>query len=226
MDAHLGERLSALVDGELPREELEAAERHLTACAECRAAYDALLTLKREAGALGDRAPGRDLWPGIAARLGGAVALPPRPARRRFSFSLPQLAAAAIVLAAISAGGAVLLTRTAPPPRSAVTALRFTRPPAALTPRLASSASAKGIESYDAAIADLETALAAGSPRLDTATVRAVKQSLAVIDAAIRQAEAALAQDPNSLYLNDHLENALDRKLELLRRVTAMVAAS
>ena len=222
MDAHLGERLTACVDGELAGEPLEAAERHLTACAECRAAYDALLRLKAEARSLEDHAPERDLWPGIATRLGGAAVLPLRRARRRFNLSLPQLAAAALVLVAVSAGGAVLLTRSGPQP--AASALGFA--PVGLTPQLAASASAKGIESYAAAIRDLEAALAAGSPRLDTATVRAVKHSLAVIDAAIRQAEAALAQDPNSLYLNDHLENALDRKLELLRRVTTLVAAS
>ncbi len=220
MDAHLGELLSACVDGELSGEAREAAERHLTTCAECRAAYDDLLRLARRAGTLEDRQPTRDLWPGIAARISGdaaVVRLVPR--RRRFAFSVPQLAAAAVALMALSAGGAVLLTRSAPAPATAFA-------PAGLAVPVAGSASAKGVESYDVAIRDLEAALAARNPPLDTATVRAVRQSLAVIDGAIRQAQAALAQDPNSLYLNNHLEQALDRKLEVLRRITTLAVTS
>ena len=222
MDAHLGDLLSACVDGELSGEALEAAERHLTSCAECRAAYDDLLRLARRTKALDDRPPERDLWPGIAARIaGGATVVPLAPRRRRFAFSIPQLAAAAVALMTLSAGGATLLTRSARGPAPATVLV-----PTALTAPLKGTASAAGVESYDAAIRDLESALQARSPRLDTATVRAVRQSLAVIDAAIRQAEAALAQDPNSLYLNNHLEQALDRKLEVLRRVTTLAVAS
>lgn len=221
MDGHLGELLSACVDGELTGEAREAAERHLTSCAECRAAYDDLLQLARRAKALDDRPPSRDLWPGIAARIAGEPAVIPLAPRRRLAFSIPQLAAAAVALMALSAGGAVLLTRAAraPAPTAAFA-------PAVPVEPIPVAASAKGVESYDAAIRDLETALATRSPRLDTATVRAVKQSLAIIDVAIRQAEAALAQDPNSLYLNNHLERALDRKLEVLRRITTLATAS
>ncbi len=147
------------------------------------------------------------------------VPLPER--RRRLAFSVPQLAAAAVALMALSAGGAVLLTRRGPPPAPAALLS-----PASVTSQLRASASAKGVESYDAAIHDLEAALAAHSSQLDPATVSAVRQSLAVIDAAIRQAEAALAQDPNSLYLNNHLERALDRKLEVLRSLTTLAVAS
>ena len=220
MDAHLGERLSALVDGEVSGADLEAAQAHLTACAECRRAYDALLALKRHAGALDDVPPERDLWPGIAARLSGAEVVPLAPRRRRVAFSIPQLAAAAIVLMTVSAGAVKLATRA---DRRAAPAA-----PGAAAPigPLAGLASAKGVASYDAAIRDLENELATHRSTLDTGTVRAVQQSLTIIDDAIRQAEAALAQDPNSMYLNNHLEHALGRKLEVLRRVTTLAAAS
>jgi anti-sigma factor RsiW len=221
MDAHLGERLSALVDGEVSGEDLRAAESHLTACAECRAAYDALLRIRRSAGDLDDRPPQRDLWPGIAGRLAeGTAVLPLAPRRRRLAFSIPQLAAAAVVLMAVSAGAALLATHAGPRTVFAVAGA-----PAAAQP-MAGLASAKGVESYGSAIRDLESALVARRSTLDTATVRAVQQSLTIIDAAIRQAEAALAQDPNSMYLNSHLEHALGRKLEVLRRVTTLTAAS
>jgi len=221
MDAHLDQQLSALVDGELAGDALAAAQSHLVACGECRAAYDALLRIKRHAGALDDRAPARDLWPGIAARLSGSVQVVPLAPRRRLAFSIPQLAAAAVVLMTVSAGSVLLVTggRHAAAPVAAAA-------PAATLPPVAGLASAKGVESYDAAIRELQVALDARRSLLDTATVRAVQQSLAVIDAAIHQAEAALAQDPNSMYLNSHLERALGRKLEVLRRVTTMAAAS
>jgi len=221
VDAHLGERLSALVDGEASGAEREAAEAHLTACAECRTAYDALLRIKRHAGALDDRPPERDLWPGIAARLGsGAAVVPLASRRRRVAFSIPQLAAAAVVLMTVSAGAVLLATRAG---QRATPVAAFATP---TVQPIAGLASAEGVKSYDDAIRDLETALAARRPALDTATVRAVQQSLGIIDAAIRQAEAALAQDPNSMYLNSHLEHALGRKLEVLRRVTTLAAAS
>jgi len=222
MDTHLGELLSACVDGELSGEARDAAERHLTSCAECRAAYDDLLRLARRSEALDDRPPARDLWPGIAARISaGATVIPLVTRRRRLALSVPQLAAAAVVLMALSAGSATLLTHRAPAP---VPATGFA--PVSLAEPIPRSASAKGVESYDAAIRDLEAALATRSPRLDPATIQAVKQSLALIDGAIRQAEAALARDPNSLYLNNQLERALDRKLEVLRSVTALAVAS
>lgn len=217
MDGHLGERLSAYLDGELSGDELDAAQAHVVACAECRTALDDLKRLTRRAASLDDRPPERDLWAGIAARLSGEAApgvTPLLSRRRRFAFSLPQLAAAGLALVALSSGAAVLLTHAARTPATIAVATT------------AGFASAKGIESYDAAIRDLQGTLASRRSTLDTATVRAVEQSLAVIDHAIRQAKAALAQDPNNMYLNNHLARALDRKLDVLRRVTTMAAAS
>jgi anti-sigma factor RsiW len=224
MTEHLGEQLSALVDGEVSGEALAAAEAHLTTCARCRAAYDDLQRIKRHAGALDDRPPEHDLWPLIAAEITGEheVQVVPLPTwRRRIVFSIPQLAAAAIALIALSTGATILATHS-----HDGRGLAGAAAPVPVPRALAGLASAKGVESYDAAIRDLEASLAARRSSLDTATVRSVEQSLAVIDRAIRQAEAALEQDPNSMYLNSHLQNALDRKLEVLRRVTTLVAAS
>jgi hypothetical protein len=80
-------------------------------------------------------------------------------------------------------------------------------------------------EHYDAAIAELEGALAAGRGRLDTATVRQIEQNLAVIDRAIAQARAALAADPADAYLNHHLADTMRRKLQLLRRASTLATA-
>src|SRR2546422_208780 len=76
---------------------------------------------------------------------------------------------------------------------------------------------------YDVAVAELESALEQGrkSGRLDSATVRVLAQSLVTIDSAIVQARRALAADPGSVYLNQHLADTMRRKLELLRRASA-----
>ncbi len=52
--SHLGDRLSALVDGELSHDERDRLLAHLAACQECRAEAAALRALKRRVGALGD----------------------------------------------------------------------------------------------------------------------------------------------------------------------------
>lgn len=59
--SHLGERLSALIDGELGHDERERALVHLTACDECRAEADMLRGLKRRLRAVHDPAPSEDL---------------------------------------------------------------------------------------------------------------------------------------------------------------------
>jgi len=52
-----------------------------------------------------------------------------------------------------------------------------------------------------------------------------VEQNLAIIDRAIDQARRALAADPASPYLHQHLALQMKAKLELLRRTTALAAA-
>jgi anti-sigma factor RsiW len=53
--------------------------------------------------------------------------------------------------------------------------------------------------------------------QLDPRTAAIIEANLKVIDDAIAQSKAALAQDPASRFLNNQLNSALDKKLELLR---------
>jgi anti-sigma factor RsiW len=65
------DRLSALIDGELPDPERQAVERHLQGCAGCASVHQRLAeawTLAAEAPRVAPRA---DLWPRIEARLDG-----------------------------------------------------------------------------------------------------------------------------------------------------------
>jgi hypothetical protein len=74
----------------------------------------------------------------------------------------------------------------------------------------------------DQAIADLQDALEANESKLDTATVRIVRENLVVIDRAIAQAQHALRRDPHNTYMTLHLAKAMRQKIELLRRANAL----
>jgi anti-sigma factor RsiW len=225
------DRLSEYLDDELPPDERMAIEAHLRHCVACGAVLADLKRIVARAQGLEDRLPARDLWPGIAARIGAAPAAGPRPVvalearRRRWSFSLPELAAAGIALMALSGGAAWLLHpgATAPTPVAA-------RPAPALSPTgsprvaLTSSRRAAG-QSYDAAVADLQSVLTAGRGRLDSTTVRVIERNLATIDSAIAQAQRAVAADSANVYLNSHLAETMRRKLELLRQAAALVSS-
>jgi hypothetical protein len=78
---------------------------------------------------------------------------------------------------------------------------------------------------YAAAVADLERVLDQGRGRLDTTTVRVIERNLATIDSAIAQAQRAVAADSANVYLNSHLAETRQRKLELLRRAAALVSS-
>ena len=242
MTVHLDDRLSAYLDEELSAPERAAVEAHLASCESCRALLDDLKRLVRRASALDDRPPQRDLWPGIAARIQELSAtpdvIPLAPRRRRVSFSIPQLAAAAVALMALSGGVASLLLRGGPTTLAAgADSLRTSdssRTPAGSSavevgrraaPVRVLSAGESAVVSYDTAITELQNVLAARRGDLDTSTVRVLEQSLRVIDVAIAQARAALARDPNNPYLNGHLQQALDRKLDLLRQAVLLPAS-
>jgi anti-sigma factor RsiW len=79
--SHLGERLTALVDGELEHDERDRAYAHLTACAHCRSEADALRRLKKRMRSLPDTVPPGDFLARLHAIGGSGGADPGRPAR-------------------------------------------------------------------------------------------------------------------------------------------------
>jgi len=224
------ERLSEYIDGTLPEAERAALEAHLAGCAACATTLDELRRVVARARALDDRSPATDLWPAIAEQIGvssaaqGVVSLAERRTRRRVAFTIPQLAAAAALLLLLGSGGAYLALHRPPLGRGGAIAQRGpaadqTVAPVGWVQRTSSR--------YDAAVAELESTLEQGraSGRLDSATVRVLTQSLVTIDSALVQARRALAADPGSAYLNQHLADTMRRKLELLRRASALAPA-
>ena len=226
------DRLSEYLDDELAPDERAAMEAHLRQCAACGAVLADLKRIVTRARGLEDRLPERDLWPGIATRIGSssgevpAIDLGAERMRRRWSFSLPQLIAAGIALMALSGGTAWLLHPTG----SASVAARETAPSTPIV-TVASPSRSEGDrarvagQSYASAVADLERVLEQGRGRLDTTTVKVIQRNLASIDSAIAQAQGALAADSASVYLNSHLAETRQRKLELLRQAAALVSS-
>jgi len=213
------ERLSEYLDGELPATDRAALEAHLDTCNDCSAMLDDLRRVVDRAQLAEEYVPRRDLWPGIASRI-GATHASPRRTGRKWSFSLPQLAAAAILLMTLS-GGTVWLIRSLHPATGPIATMAA---PADTPATINASRSAS--QSYAAAVADLERVLAGGRGQLDTTTVRVIEQNLAAIDQAIAQAQRALLADPANLYLNTHLAETMRRKLDLLRHAATLVRVS
>jgi hypothetical protein len=189
-----------------------------------------LRRIVRRARTLKQQGPERDLWPGIASRIGATAAEPDevvdlatrRRSPRRWSFSLLQLAAAGIALMTFSGGAVWLLRPGAPQPLSAPVAGVSPPNPTVVNAAVRPSAT----RSYAAAVADLERVLAQGRGQLDSSTVRVIEQNLQAIDRAIAQAQRALDADPANLYLNTHLAETMRRKLDLLRQAAALVPVS
>lgn len=231
------DRLSEYLDEELEGSEQAELEGHLEGCEECRETLEELRQVVARAGRLVDAPPSRDLWPGIAVRIeeaaeggrrdvaseiGNARAALAGRRGRGVTFSMPQLAAAAVTLVALSSGIAWQVAsgfspREVEPANTVAQAPAQTSAPIDLLP-----ASRSASNDYESAIAQLERVLEMARPRLDTATVRTVEQKLALIDRAIDEARQALAADPSNAYLNRYLAGAVRRKLDLLRRTAAL----
>jgi anti-sigma factor RsiW len=213
------DRLSEYLDDELSPAERGALEAHLGGCEECTATLEGLRRVTVRARALGDRPPARDLWPAIAASL-----VEPKELRfrspRRLSVPVPALAAAAVAFLVIGASMVWLLRSPG----------GITGGPAPVAVNPAPTVSPAGIGRaslrYDAAVAELQQVLDQGRSRLKPETVKVLEQKLALIDRAIVDAQEALAKDPASVYLNDHLAETRLRKLELLRRAAALAASA
>jgi anti-sigma factor RsiW len=136
---HLGERLTAFIDGELSHAERDRVLVHLAGCDECRAEADALRRVKRRVSGLGDAAPGDRLLHELRAMGEPGGPLPPpvsrlpgharqarprairpadnRPRRAAVRRRLPRaryLAASAAALAVLGVGSAAFAAGSEP----------------------------------------------------------------------------------------------------------------
>jgi anti-sigma factor RsiW len=213
------DRLSEYLDGELDDAERVALEAHLATCAACAAVLADLRRVVARAQALDDHPPARDLWNGIAERIGVSTDdLARRRAQRRVSFTVPQLIAASVALVAISAGVARLVLQ----PTATGETVAANPSPVMVVP----VAIRRADSTADFAVADLRLAMADGqrTGRLSPMTVHRIEHSLAVIDSAIAEGKRALAVDPKSGYLNQHLADTMRHKMEFLREANRIAS--
>ena len=228
-DVNWMDRLSEYLDGTLTAEEHAACEAWLASSEEGRLLLADLRRVVARAKTLPDASVPESVWAGVsmAIRKPDAAVVPigaqsrrlAASPSRRWQVSPLQLAAAAAILLAIGLGiGSKISTgvKHDVAGNSATTPGSFTN--VSLTPHADAS--------YDKAIQELQVTLEQNRATMDTATVRVLESSLAKIDAALTEAQRALAQDPNSEYLNDHLSRIKRKKLDLLRQGAALVQAS
>lgn len=230
MNEHITDHLSAYLDDDLRPGERAAVDAHLRVCAECVADLEGLRHVVAQANTVAalDAPPSRDLWSGIRARIEapsivGHVAsfADARRSPRRISLSLAQLAAAAVLLISVSGATAWFLRGGSPgavAPAGAIIQAEVEPHATADDVRPVNFADAH----YDAAVSDLERALEERRNDLNPRTVEILERNLKLIDAAIAQARQALEEDPGNTYLNRHLVESRRRKLDLLRRATAI----
>ena len=246
MNTHPIEQLSEYVDDELSPRERARIQAHLSECPQCDRLVEDLRAVVTAAESVEDTPPARDLWPDIAGRLEPrsgrprVVPIDTRRGPRRFSFSLPQLAAASIAVALLSAGavwmavrdgGGTIVGPTASAPRSEEPITGAVEEPLSgaggeTAPAVTVSDRDTPVESaqYEAAVAELERLL--DEAAIDPELRKAIDENLAVIDDAIRQTQRALEEDPDDVYLNTHLASTMQRKIDVLQDAARLARAS
>lgn len=233
MNPHPTETLSEYVDDELTRAERGRVEAHLATCTECAGLVADLRAVVAAAGDVADAPPATDLWPGIARRIAErgrgpeVVPLESRRGPRRLTLSISQLVAASLAVALLSAAAVWTVLRE--PETGVVRAPEATAPTGTVgTGGLVSDTGAEPLAfaEYEAAVAELERILDEMGDRIDPATRSAFDENLAIIDGAIRQTRRALESDPNDVYLNTHLANTMQRKIDVLQGATRLARAS
>lgn len=232
------DRLSEYLDGALSPAEQAACEAWLAANAAGRVLLEEIRGVVAKAKTLPDAPVPEAVWAGISAglgprtpgRSGGLVAIDAArrpaasPSYRRWSFTPIQALAAAAALLLIGGGVAI-----------GVRVRLGVKTPVAVGPNIGGGpveqprvtpVAARADRSYDRAVDQLQQVLDANRSTLDTSTVRVLERSLTRIDAALAEAQQALANDPRNPYLNDHLARIKRKKLDLLRQSAALVRAS
>jgi anti-sigma factor RsiW len=225
------QRLSDYLDGGLSPAGRAELERDLEADEELRTVLAELRSVKQAGETVIDVAPDTDLWPDIARRIEADRVVDlssARSARRTFTFTVPQFAAA-MIGALLMGSGALWVARSLAPDASPDAVPTAAMPEVeqldAGDVRLAAAEDVRNPSvKSDLAIAALEQKLAEGQSVLDSSTVRIIEESLAKIDRAIESATVALEADPGNMWLNRHLADSKARKLRLLEKAAVLSA--
>ena len=238
--------LSDYLEGTLDPAARATLESHAAGCDRCRALLADVSAITTAAAALPDLEPSRDLWPGIVDRIAAPIVTLPvgggRTAQRSYVrpwyLAPAPLAAAAAVLIAATVSVTRLTTRTNPTGASVVASNpantaapgadslpSIPAPAARVTNVSGTKPNAVPVQQiYASEIAELDSIVRDRRSQLDTGTIAVIEKNLKIIDGAIAQSRAALARDPNSGFLHNQLNDALNQKIALLRTVALLPA--
>jgi hypothetical protein len=227
----LAERLAEFLDGSVDEAMREGIAVHAASCTECSALLADLRRLRTAAAALPVLVPSRDLWSGVASRIETPVvelnnahvlaAAPEHVWHRRVWIGL----AAAGLVAVTATVTQQMTARSMAPRAAAVPAATVATIPVEQSSVQFTSVVARQ-QAYDQEIARLRDVLDKRRPQLDSATVAVVEHNLAVIDEAIAQCAQALRKDPASRFLVESLNDALETKVQLLKRAASLSTQS
>ena len=208
------------IDGRLDPAQERDVERHLDACANCRAMVVDLRTIRAAAFMLDRHEPGPEVWTSLQQRL----AAEPVPRNRARVLAMPAraswrvwLAAAAVIVLATSIGVLPLLRRAGPaaPPQESAGA--------EATVESVTAEFEAAEQHYQKAITDLETIAKQDTGELDPQVAAVLQKNLAVIDQAIGESRAALQSQPASGTAQEGLFDALRSKVALLQQTVELI---
>ena len=225
------EKIHDLLDGLLSAAEEDRLRSHLDQCGACReevARLNDVVMAVRSLPSTGQAPDG--IWEGIQDRIDGTqpgraedtttVAFPGAGVhRRRFHFTMPQLAAAAVLVSVLSAGSVWMAI-------SGGGVTNATGTVAGDTPASAIQAVSVGNDAgYSEAVAELEALVEQGRGRLAPETMATLDRALRDIDEALTEVRQALETDPSSGVLGRMLVNHQRSRLRLLRQAATAVQA-
>ena len=216
-----------LVDGRLEPAQQRDIERHLEACAECRALVTDLRSIRAAAFMLDRREPGAALWSKLQAAVAAEPAAKPRllmmPAAVRRSLSEGGwpvwLGAAAALILATVIGLLPLMNRNVAP--DATTNGNNGAPEVTVESVAAEFEAAE--QHYQKAIDDLQTIANKDTGELDPEVAAVLQKNLTVIDQAISESRVALRAQPSSTNAQDGLFDALRTKVALLQQTVELI---
>ena len=191
-----------------------AFERHLAQCSRCQMVVADFTAIREAASVLDEHVPPPRLWAKIASAIETEQLRPwwQRPFAGAFSPWVPVAAAAVLVI--LTGGAAWIAWRQA----------------AAETPQQGSAPTSDTAlplpaeQHYEEAIAGLQRLADAQNASLDPKTRAVLTANLAVVDRAINESRAALAQEPASVLAQESLLEALDTKVALLQDTVALAS--
>jgi anti-sigma factor RsiW len=196
-------------------ERFAAFERHLAHCTRCQALVTDFTNIRQVTSTLDEHVPPPRLWAKIASSIEDQQNEPwwQRALGYVFPVQVPALAAATIAIAI--AGATWIAWREAAAPVD-------TRQQVSTPSSEPSTVPAE--QHYDEAIAGLQQLADTQNTALDPKTRAVLRQNLAVIDRAINESRAALAQEPGSAAAQDSLLDALETKVALLQDTVALAS--